>query len=274
MRFGCTVPRPADQNLTRQGLQAGTFHCPGDGGKAWPFNEMNGWRNQNLNRLYCAGASKGAAAWQGLWSWGKHKSVCVGGGVRGHCSRAFIKRRWCTGARRYSASMWTYCSVHAQSHSLSHTHTQTRIVTRCAVLFDARRCRTRGEVARSHAAALAELHRRVSPPLKAELDSPLLKFWSALARKCHTRWLGCLKRAPQLWESLMSFDIHTAPTRRRIVCQCWFGVSYPAAEKDKCFCSTIQKRGVNLLTKVSLTPPLICHFLADLLLSESKTFHI
>lgn len=129
MRFGCTVPRPADQNLTRQGLQAGTFHCPGDGGKAWPFNEMNGWRNQNLNRLYCAGASKGAAAWQGLWSWGKHKSVCVGGGVRGHCSRAFIKRRWCTGARRYSASMWTYCSVHAQSHSLTHTHTDSHCHT-------------------------------------------------------------------------------------------------------------------------------------------------
>lgn len=33
---------PADQNLTRHGLQAGNFHRPGDGGKAWPFNEMNG----------------------------------------------------------------------------------------------------------------------------------------------------------------------------------------------------------------------------------------
>lgn len=148
MRFACTVSRPADQNLTRQGLQAGNFNCPGDGGKAWPFNEMNGWRNQNLNRLYCAVASKGAAAWQGLWSWGKHKSGRGGG--RGRCSRGFTKRRWRTGARRCSASMRTHGSVRVQTHSRTDSLMAVDVGTR-------------GEVARSHAAPLAELQRRVSP---------------------------------------------------------------------------------------------------------------
>lgn len=82
--FACPALTPDFQSLTRQACRQGTCRvlpglfpplCPldwgGRGGLA--FMEMNGWRNQNLNRLYCAGASKGAVARQGLWSWGKHR---------------------------------------------------------------------------------------------------------------------------------------------------------------------------------------------------------
>lgn len=109
-QFACTVSCPAGLNLTRQACRQGDFGSPDWWRGGLAFNEMNGWRNQNLNRLYCFLASKGVAAWQWLWSCGTNtkrgEQVC--------CPWPSWKDRQRTGVRRYSASIWM-CSLGAHA---------------------------------------------------------------------------------------------------------------------------------------------------------------
>lgn len=126
------------------GLKAGGFHgparvppspCPlaGEGRLGLAFMELNEWRNQNLNRPYCATASKGAVAWQGLWSWGKHRrgKGLVSGDSPAH---KLIKRHQHTGVRTYSVSVRTqvYC-VRTITLSRACTCCPTKNMQRCSL---------------------------------------------------------------------------------------------------------------------------------------------
>lgn len=128
--LACFESRPGVQNLTRQACRQGTSTilpgsfpplCPLDwgwrGGLA--FIEMNGWRNQNLNRLYCAGASKGAVARQQLWSWGKR-----GGGGSCSCPHKKTLAHRCEDMRACGQGQTVLCThnnslIHRNTHAAS-----------------------------------------------------------------------------------------------------------------------------------------------------------
>lgn len=164
--FSSWCPEP-----NQTGLQAGNFQGPawvlpspfaldwgGTGGLA--FMEMNGWRNQNLNRLYCARASKGAVARQGLWSWGKHrrgKGLVWGEHPCSWPHKKTVTHR-CEDIQRKRVDM-DILSTHNRTlmheHALSHEEH--------AALFSLMPVCTWGKVTRSHSVLVAVLRCNVSP---------------------------------------------------------------------------------------------------------------
>lgn len=105
--------------------------------------ELNGWRNQNLDRAYFASASKGAVAQPRLWSWSEHGRGKRGAGldlentpahelikdtntqVQGHtvraCGRArALKQAYCHTKITRRRSLW--CPSVFVPEAKSHNH--------------------------------------------------------------------------------------------------------------------------------------------------------